>query len=88
MIIAPLSTPYNGYTHVRLVRLDLDVVPTVAHFRLGTFAGEPPEMPYSGEVLPGNWQEREELNTAEVPVGTTDLAGVVTAIDAYLQERA
>ena len=88
MTIAPLPTPYNGETHVRLVNINLDAKPSVAHFRLGHFDGEVPAMPYSADDAPAGWVERAEYNTAELPVGIVTLGQVVEAISAELQAHA
>lgn len=85
MTIAPISPSYNGQTHVRLVNINLDGNPSIAHFRLGHFDGDAPAMPYSAEEVPANWVESNELNTAPLPVGIADLSAVVAAISAELQ---
>ena len=88
MTIAPLPDSYNDQTHVRLININLDSQPSIAHFRLGHFDGDAPAMPYSADETPENWVESAELNTAPLPVGITDLAAVVTAINTELQAHA
>lgn len=88
MTISPLPAPYNGDTHVRLVNINLDTQPAVAHFRLGRFESEAPAMPYSAEEAPAGWTERGELNTANLPTGIVTLGQVVEAISAELQANA
>lgn len=87
MTIAPI-TPYNGQTHVRLLNINLESVPSVAHFRLGHFDGEAPSMPYSAEETPANWVELPDNATAPVPVGVTSLGQVVESISGHLQAHA
>ena len=87
MTIAPI-VPYNGETHIRLVNINLDLQPSVVHFRLGHFDGDAPAMPYSAEDAPANWVERTELNTAELPTGIVTLGQVVEAISSELQAHA
>lgn len=91
MTIVPLPTPYNETTHVRLVRIDLEVSPGVVHYKQGHFTCEPeevPAMPYSEAELPAAWEERAELNTAQIPLGITSLEEVLIAIVTELQAHA
>lgn len=85
MTIRELATPYGEDTHVRLVLLDLDK--GVAHFKRGHFEGDVPSMPWSGEELPANWQERNELNTAPLPPETASITAAMTAISEDLQNH-
>jgi hypothetical protein len=89
MTIAPLQNPYAGFTHVRLLNIDLQQTPSIAHFSLGKFEGhEAPPMPYSAEAAPEGWVEKPNPNTAELPVGITSLAQIAAAIEADLLSHA
>lgn len=91
MTIVPLPSAYNETTHVRLVRIDLEVSPGVVHYKQGHFncpEEDIPAMPYSEESLPETWVERGELNTANIPLGITSLEEVLLAIITELQAHA
>lgn len=90
MTIAPLPSPYNGNTHVRLVRVDFETEPAVAHFRQGRFSDgvTPPSMPYNDAAAPLGWVETPELNTAKLNAGVSSLYDVIVAIHNDLQAHA
>ena len=88
MTIAPLPVAYGPHTHVRLLNINLESSPSVAHFRLGSFSGSAPAMPYSAAEAPEGWVEAADNCTAPLPVGTTSLAQVVAAIGTELTKHA
>ena len=59
-------------------------------FRLGKFAegATPPPMPYSDAQAPAGWEERSELNTANLDASVATLGDVVAIIDRELQAHA
>jgi len=87
MTIAPI-VPYNGETHIRLVNINLDLQPSVVHFRLGHFDGDAPAMPYSAEDAPANWVERTERAIESAITTKKEADTIVEAISSELQAHA